>query len=172
MKKSVLILITLFFTLPSFGQINYKEKINLTLLEEMITSKINGLRIENGIDTLSKNDTIKLVSNMECQYLCDNGLIENPNSIQYLENFFGDDVFSSYNSNVGTRWSMSNIDDWSDVESRMADGYMIKYKLDGMQKSLLVDKKDIDVNYKSYVGVTCKIQDDVLYVSQVIYITK
>lgn len=172
MKKNFLILIALFFTAPSFGQIDYKEKINLTLLEDMIVNKINDLRVSSGIDVLSKNDTIKLVSNMECQYLCENGLVENPNSIQYLEHFFGNNVFTSYNSNIVTRWSISNIDDWTDVEKRMADGYMIKYNLDGMQKTLLVDKKEVDTNYKGYLGITCKVQDDILYVSQVIYITK
>lgn len=172
MKKNILILIALFLYLPSFSQISYKEKINLTLLEDMIVNKINNLRINNGVDTLLKNDTIKLVSNMECQYLCENGLIDNPNSIRYLEHFFGNNVFSSYNSNIVTRWSISNIDDWTDVEKRMADGYMIKYNLDGMQKTLLIDKKEVDANYKGYLGITCKVQDDFLYVSQVIYITK
>jgi len=171
MKKLFLMLLV-FVNTVSFSQVDYSKKIDLRLLENSIVHKINEYRINNGVDTLLTNDTIKLISNIECQYICDNGLVQNPDIMDNLKNFYGDKIYYSYNSNIVTRWSLSKITDWGEVEKRMAEGYITQYNLDKTENTILVSKKEIDSNYKEYIGVTCKIKDDMIYVSQVIYITK
>lgn len=148
------------------------EKVDCDLLESLLFDRINDYRIQKGVDTLFRNDTITLISEMECDYLCENGLVTNPNTDSNFERFFGDEFYSSYNSNIVTNWSLSIITDWSDVESRMVDGYMIRYTSDKTETTILVSKKDADPDYRGYLGLTCKVCKGTLYVSQVIYITK
>lgn len=171
MKKLLLFLLLLVST-TSFSQVDYSKKIDLSLLEKSIVNKINEYRTTNGVDSLLLNDTIKTISNVECQYVCDNGMVQNPDLIDNLKNFYGDNVYYSYNSNIVTKWSLNKVVDWDDVEKRMAEGYIIQYNLDNRENSILMSKKEIDKNYREYVGVTCKIKGDTIYVSQVIYITK
>ena len=172
MKKLLFLMLLVFVNTVSFSQVNQSNKIDLRLLENFIVHKINEYRINNGVDTLIINDTIKSISNIECQYICDNGLIQNPNTMDNLKNFYGDKIYYSFNSNIVTKWSLSKIDDWDDVENRMAEGYITQYTLDKTESTILVSKKEIDKDFKEYIGVTCKIKDNIIYVSQVIYITK
>lgn len=171
MKKLFLILLV-FVNTVSFSQVDYSKKIDLRLLENSIVHKINEFRLSNGVDSLLTSDTIKLISNIECQYICDNGLVQNPDIMDNLKNFYGDKVYYSFNSNIVTRWSLKNVTDWDEVERRMAEGYIIQYNLDNTENTILMSKKEIDSNYKEYIAVSCKIKDDMIYVSQVIYITK
>jgi len=146
--------------------------VDLDLLESLLFDRINEYRIQNGVDILLRNDTITLISKIECDYLCENGLVTNPNTDKTIERFFGDEFYSSYNSNIVTNWSLSSITNWSDVESRMVDGYMIRYTMDRTENTILISKKYVDPEYRGYLGLTCKVCKGTLYVSQVIYITK
>lgn len=170
MKK--LIFLTIFTIINVSCLFGQTKKVNVELLESLLINRINEFRVSNGLDTLIKNDTVKLISEIECQYLCDNGLINNPNTDKNFEYFFGDQVYSSYTSNIVTRWTMNNITDWYNIEKRMVDGYMLRYFSDKTESTILVSKKDVDQAYKGYIGLTCKVQNETIYVSQVIYITK
>lgn len=172
MKKIVLTLLLSLSSFVSFCQVNYETKINVSLLETAIIDSINTLRSLSGLDPFVKNDTVKLVSEKSVQYLCDNGITKNINVVDTLSSLFGENVYSSYNSSVVTRWYIPDIISLENLEKRMANGYMVKYRIDGTEKNLLVNKDSDDQKYSEYIGLTCKICGDFLYVSQILYITK
>jgi hypothetical protein len=166
-----LLLILCLYQTESSAQSNYNN-IDLKLLETKLTEKINEYRKENGISPFEYNDTVKIISDIHCKYLCENGMVDNPNTLDIIEKFFGNNAYQSYNSNISSKWLLSTISDWDNIEERLAKGYMLSYKRDKKENTILVTKKQFDPNFKEYIGITCILYDDYIYVSQFVYITK
>ena len=154
------------------GQSRYSDLLNLDLFNQMMIQEINSLRMEKGYDTLIVSEQLKEVARIEAEYCAETGeSVNDPNFVTNMKRVLGEDVYSSANTNLAAHWFLDRFDSWSNVEKRMAEGYLLGVKQDGMTHSLLKNYKDSDPCYKGYIGVNSVIENDTVFMSLVIYFT-
>lgn len=155
----------------SFAQTDCSKKINLTKLENSIISKVNELRVKFGIDTLSTDDSLKSISNVECQFLVNVAFATDPKFTENVSKVFGSKTYSSYHSNIRTKYNMKDFPIMDSYEDYIAESYVKQYLTDKMEHTILITKKYLNPTFVERIGITCIIKGDELFVSQVIYLS-
>lgn len=152
---------------------NVFSQVNLDKFEDEIVYNINKYRKDNGVDTLVKYDSLKIVAKMECDYISNiGGFVIDPYFINNMESVFGSQVKKSFNSNLVAFWDTKTFDSFHNIESRMAEGYILQVIDDKMTHLILKSYKPDNSQYLEYIGVESVIVNNVVYMSVVIFITK
>jgi len=160
------------FVSASYAQTNNDNLFKPDLLHESIISQINFFRIENGYEPLTFSNQLKEVAGSGAHYSVRFGKsVEDPNFVKNMERVFGRDVYSSSNTNLGAYWVLNSVGSWENVESRMAEGYLLGVKQDNMTHSLLKSYQSDDPCYKGYIGVNSVIANETVFMNIVIYFT-
>ena len=141
---------------------DWLSKIDLKLLEQLIKNKINNYRIKNGVDEFEKNDTIMQLAYMEAKFSCDHDGAKYEDLIDELNGIYGNKVYSSYNASLLTFWYLNSITDWSNVEDRMAEGYLLRFFSDKKESALLVKKNRDGKKFFYHWGISAQIKGDTL----------
>lgn len=147
-------------------------QVNLSKFENFVVQEINRFRLKNNVDTLVVNDSLKLIADVESDFISNVGRsTPDPYFVNNMENVFGEQVHKSFNSNLVAHWNTKNFDSFEDIEIRMAEGYILQVIDDKMTSIILKSFQSTDPSYKEYIAVKSKIVDGVVYMSVVLYMT-
>ena len=106
MKSIVMIaMVIMMSVMTSFAQVN------LPKFENFVVQEINKFRLKNNVDTLVINDSLKLIADVESDFISNVGRsIQDPYFVNNMENVFGEQVHKSFNSNLVAHWNTKNFD--------------------------------------------------------------